>query len=187
MSRVVPPCLYSLINGASVAADPENVNTLDPPEWMDAALVEKGQQFALCNFSALSLADVLSLIIILTSDGRKALVYTNRSSTVFTAFKRYLSTANRYTKYIAIGIKKICFQSSFLVWMWPLWPIFQSCTQLANRTTAASICARQHEQNRRRQSQRAEHRGLYDALSNFTSTTFWLRLFWQTRSVFRRK
>jgi hypothetical protein len=97
MSRIVPPCLHSLIAGASVAADPENVNTLDPPEWMDAALLDIGQKFALRNLSALSLADLLSLVIILTSsDGRKALVYTNRSSTVFTAFKRYLSTGNRY-------------------------------------------------------------------------------------------
>jgi hypothetical protein len=98
MSRVVPPCLHSLIAGASVAAETENVNTLVPPKWMDSALLETGQKFALRNFSSLSLADVLSLVVILTStDGRKALVYTNRSSTVFTALKRYLSTANRYS------------------------------------------------------------------------------------------
>jgi hypothetical protein len=98
MSGIVPPCLHSLIAGALVASDTENVNTLVPPKWMDAALLETGQKFALSNFSALSLADVLSLVVILTStDGRKALVYTNQSSTVFTAFKRYLSTANRYS------------------------------------------------------------------------------------------
>jgi hypothetical protein len=99
MSSVVPPCLHSLIAGASVTADPENLNTLEPPEWMDAALVEIGQKFALRNLSALSFADLLSLIILLaTPEGRKPLVYTNKSSTVFTAFKRYLSTANRYLK-----------------------------------------------------------------------------------------
>jgi hypothetical protein len=99
MSSVVPPCLHSLIAGASVTADPENVNTLEPPEWMNAALVEIGQKFALRNLSALSFADLLSLIVLLaTPEGRKPLVYTNKSSTVFTAFKRYLSTANRYLK-----------------------------------------------------------------------------------------
>jgi hypothetical protein len=75
------------------------LNTLEPPEWMDAALVEIGQKFALRNLSALSFADLLSLIVLLaTPEGRKPLVYTNKSSTVFTAFKRYLSTANRYLK-----------------------------------------------------------------------------------------
>jgi hypothetical protein len=98
MSKVVPPCLHSLIAGASVAVDDDNVTTLDPPEWMDKDLLETGQQFAMRNFSALSLANVLSLsaVIHTSDDSRKALIYTNRSSTVFTAFKRYLSTANRY-------------------------------------------------------------------------------------------
>ncbi|XP_051169218.1 uncharacterized protein LOC127286717 isoform X2 [Leptopilina boulardi] len=75
----------------------------EKPNWLDMEKFKRGQKFAMDYFFAVSYAQLLSLFILFSfEDGLKPLIFTGKSSTPYTAFKRYISTAKRvrnwYTK-----------------------------------------------------------------------------------------
>ncbi|XP_051160841.1 uncharacterized protein LOC127281263 [Leptopilina boulardi] len=73
------------------------------PNWLDMEKFKRGQKFAMDYFFGVSYAQLLSLFILFAfEDGVKPLIFTEKSSTPYTAFKRYISTGQRvrnwYTK-----------------------------------------------------------------------------------------
>lgn len=66
------------------------------PDWLDLEKFKRGQKFAMDHYFGLSYAQLLSLFILFSfEDGIKPLILTGKSSTPYTAFKRYTSTGLR--------------------------------------------------------------------------------------------
>ncbi|XP_046748364.1 uncharacterized protein LOC124412498 [Diprion similis] len=66
------------------------------PDWLDMEKLRRGQKFAENHMYAIFFQDMISLFIIFSlEDSLKPLIMTGKSSTPYTAFKRYLSTGLR--------------------------------------------------------------------------------------------
>ncbi|KAK0183118.1 hypothetical protein PV327_001188 [Microctonus hyperodae] len=74
-----------------------NENFIDEmPEWLDREKFMRGQRFARDYFFGIFFAELLSLFTLFSFEsGLKPLIITEKSSEPYTAFTRYLSTANR--------------------------------------------------------------------------------------------
>lgn len=91
----VPESLRDIVKGVDFPGD-SGVAPDVPPPWLDRAKFERGQAFARKNFFSLAYAEVLSLIINFLFPGElQPLIFTQRSSTVYTSYRRYLDTVNR--------------------------------------------------------------------------------------------
>ncbi|XP_070160363.1 uncharacterized protein [Polyergus mexicanus] len=67
------------------------------PYWLDMDKFKRGQQFALRHFCSLSISSLMGLLQIFSfADGLKPLIFSQKSNTPYRAFKRYLSTINRF-------------------------------------------------------------------------------------------
>lgn len=67
------------------------------PGWLDMDKFYRGQQFALRYYTSLSMSNLMSLLMIFNfADGLKPLILSQKSSTPYHAFKRYLSTNKRF-------------------------------------------------------------------------------------------
>lgn len=68
----------------------------DVPPWFDADKFRLGQKFAVKYYFGLNYSEMLSLLILFTSpDTLDTLMYTRKSSTPYSSYKRYLSTVFR--------------------------------------------------------------------------------------------
>lgn len=67
------------------------------PDWLDLEKFKRGQKFAMDHYFGLSYAQLLSLFILFSfEDGIKPLILTGKSSTPYTAFKRYFHLLNKF-------------------------------------------------------------------------------------------
>ncbi|XP_025265761.1 uncharacterized protein LOC105254238 isoform X1 [Camponotus floridanus] len=67
------------------------------PDWLDMNKFYRGQQFALRYFCAISLSNLISLPLSFSfADGLKPLILSQKSSTPYNAFKRYLSSIRHF-------------------------------------------------------------------------------------------
>ncbi|XP_022165470.1 uncharacterized protein LOC111030339 isoform X1 [Myzus persicae] len=88
------------------------VDTVRPkgvPEWFDAQLFARGQKYFYSNFYAMFASNLIGLILVLTVPTiLDVLVFTNKSSDPYTAFRRYLDTIRhmlRWYRYDATNAK----------------------------------------------------------------------------------
>ncbi|XP_033217583.1 uncharacterized protein LOC117173231 [Belonocnema kinseyi] len=97
----LPDNLINLLVGT--AFDGDCGRTLEErPDWLDLEKFKRGQKFARRHAFGLSYAQLLSLFVLFSfEDGLKPLVITGKSSTPYTAFKRYLSTGIRLRNWYA--------------------------------------------------------------------------------------
>ncbi|XP_046394372.1 uncharacterized protein LOC124162066 [Ischnura elegans] len=87
--------LDALIEGKDVPLDAA-VSMDSQPEWLDREKMDRGRKFALRYLLAVVYAEMVSLALLLTMKGSiQALVFTGKSHTPLTAFKRYMSTVLR--------------------------------------------------------------------------------------------
>jgi hypothetical protein len=101
----IPTNIRSLYSGYDVPADRNNKKDFVPPEWLDMKKFMLGQNFAIKHTASLCFAELLSLFMIFNfKGGLDALIYTNKSNTPFTAFKRYTSTFNRVYSWYTTNI-----------------------------------------------------------------------------------
>ncbi|KAF4518968.1 hypothetical protein B566_EDAN007755 [Ephemera danica] len=92
----VPPYLDTFLLGVKVPADPNNRKDFAAPDWLDMDKFKLGQRFAMKNFTSLCFAEMVSLFMIFSfKSGLDPLIYTGKSSSPVTAFKRYASTLYR--------------------------------------------------------------------------------------------
>ncbi|KAF4524679.1 hypothetical protein B566_EDAN009523 [Ephemera danica] len=93
---LIPNSIESLLEGLSLPADPTNKTDFTVPPWLDMEKLKRGQRFAMQNFFSLCVSEMMSLLLIFTFKGSlSTLVMTNKSSSPFTAFQRYISTLVR--------------------------------------------------------------------------------------------
>ncbi|XP_046748354.1 uncharacterized protein LOC124412496 [Diprion similis] len=94
-SKAIPDSMLHLCTGRNRPGDcgrPSDVK----PEWLDMEKLRRGQKFAQEHMFPIYFSEMLSLFALFSfEDGLKPLIMTGRSSTPFTAFKRYLSTGLR--------------------------------------------------------------------------------------------
>ncbi|XP_011692738.1 PREDICTED: uncharacterized protein LOC105452885 [Wasmannia auropunctata] len=95
---------FKLIQEDKSVIDPEaaDVTPNDLPAWYNEKLYKEGQNFYKRNLMSVIAATTVGLVLVFTVDTiLKILVYTKRSSSVSTAFKRYIETVlhvhNLYT------------------------------------------------------------------------------------------
>ncbi|XP_071452714.1 uncharacterized protein [Hetaerina americana] len=87
--------LRLLLEGASVPLDTEVPMNSRPP-WMDPELLRKGREFGTKYLFGLVFSQLLSLAILFSfRGGLEPLIFTGKSGTPYTAFRRYLSTVTR--------------------------------------------------------------------------------------------
>lgn len=103
---MLPEYLSLLLEGMNVCGDsgcPMNPK----PEWVDLDKFRRGQRVAMKYLFGLMLAEMLSLMLILTyPHGLHPLVFTRKSDTPFKSFKRYLSTLIRVRSWYSDDIWK---------------------------------------------------------------------------------
>ncbi|XP_058810846.1 uncharacterized protein LOC131675748 [Phymastichus coffea] len=94
-SSVMPKSLIEL--SASVFFDGDSGTSIDAkPDWLDIDKFRRGQKLASDQLFGMFYANLLSLFTMFCfEDGLRPLIFTNASSTPYTAFKRYLSTGTR--------------------------------------------------------------------------------------------
>lgn len=86
----MPSTLMDIVVGEAFEGDSE-ISMDVRPDWLDMDKFRKGQKFALDYLFAINYADLLSLLTVFSfKHGLKPLIYTDASSTPYTAFKRYL-------------------------------------------------------------------------------------------------
>ncbi|XP_029668921.1 uncharacterized protein LOC115238899 [Formica exsecta] len=67
------------------------------PNWLDMDKFKRGQQFALRHFCSVSISNLMGLLQIFSfADGLKPLILSQKSNTPYRAFKRYVSSINRF-------------------------------------------------------------------------------------------
>lgn len=92
---VLPEYLNLLVEGMNVCGD-SGCPTDSRPEWVNLDKFRRGQWVAMKYLFGLVLAEMLSLMMILSYPGGiRSLVFTGKSDTPFKAFRRYLSTVTR--------------------------------------------------------------------------------------------
>jgi hypothetical protein len=92
---ILPEYLNLLLEGMNVCGD-SGCPMDSRPEWVDLDKFRRGQWVAMKYLFGLVLAEMLSLMMILSyPDGLHSLVFTGKSDTPFKSFKRYLSTVTR--------------------------------------------------------------------------------------------
>lgn len=85
----MPSSLMDIVVGECFEGD-SGISMDLKPEWLDLDKFRKGQKFALDYLFGINYADLLSLITVFSfKDGLKPLIFTQASSTPYTAFKRY--------------------------------------------------------------------------------------------------
>ena len=90
----IPESLREIVLGVDFPGD-SGVAPDVPPPWLDRDKFTRGQNFARKNFFSLAYAEVLSLIINFLFPGElEPLIFTRRSSSVYDAYERYLSTVS---------------------------------------------------------------------------------------------
>uniref|UniRef100_A0A1B6DAA0 ER-bound oxygenase mpaB/mpaB'/Rubber oxygenase catalytic domain-containing protein n=1 Tax=Clastoptera arizonana TaxID=38151 RepID=A0A1B6DAA0_9HEMI len=84
-----------ILRGAYIGL-PAHCEVPTRPEWLDMEKFKAGQQFALDYYFGVNYSQMISLFIMFSfPGGLEPLIYTDKSSTPYTAYKRYLSTASR--------------------------------------------------------------------------------------------
>lgn len=86
-----------LLEGKKVALSVEKIKLLESkPEWLDEDKIKRGQEFAKNYYFVVSFSELISLYLLFSVDSiLNPLIFTNKSSTVKTAFNRYFSTILR--------------------------------------------------------------------------------------------
>lgn len=92
-----PSDVQQILEGLNIGLpDSYKVPTDNKPSWLDMKKVKIGQKFAQDYYFGLNFAEMLMLIYLFSiPDGLQPLIYTEKSGTPFTAFRRYLSTVLR--------------------------------------------------------------------------------------------
>ncbi|PNF18365.1 hypothetical protein B7P43_G13578 [Cryptotermes secundus] len=94
-NSVLPEYLNVLLEGMDVCGD-SRCPVDSKPEWVDLGKFRTGQRIAMKYLFGLVLAEMLSLMMILSyPNGLQPLIFTGKSNTPFKSFKRYLSTVIR--------------------------------------------------------------------------------------------
>lgn len=93
----LPLDIQDLLAGLDVGLpDTTNVPINEKPVWLNMKKFKMGQQFAQDHYAALNFAEMLGLHVLFATQGAlQPLIFTEKSSTPFTAFSRYLSTVLR--------------------------------------------------------------------------------------------
>ncbi|XP_043473361.1 uncharacterized protein LOC122505655 [Leptopilina heterotoma] len=93
--KILPDDVLNIIIATSLEGDCGR-SPDERPDWLDLEKFKRGQKFAVDNAFGISYSQLLSLFILFSfEDGLKPLVVTGKSSTPYTAFKRYISTGRR--------------------------------------------------------------------------------------------
>lgn len=89
--------IQHMIEGLNIGLpDDYKVPIDNKPPWLDMKKFKIGQKFAQDYYFGLNYAEMLSLLFLFSiPDGLQPLIYTEKSGTPFTAFRRYLSTVLR--------------------------------------------------------------------------------------------
>ncbi|XP_046431934.1 uncharacterized protein LOC124185324 [Neodiprion fabricii] len=94
-TKPIPDSMLHLLTGRNRPGDCGRPSDFKP-EWLDMEKIRRGQKFAQEHMFPIFFSEMLSLFALFSfEDGLKPLIMTGRSSTPFTAFKRYLSTGLR--------------------------------------------------------------------------------------------
>ncbi|XP_024943437.1 uncharacterized protein LOC107270262 [Cephus cinctus] len=93
--RILPHDLLQSLSGFLLPGDCGRAKT-DRPSWLDMDKFLRGQKFAQDHLFGVYFAELLSLFALFSfRDGLKPMIVTGKSSTPYTAFRRYLSTGVR--------------------------------------------------------------------------------------------
>lgn len=93
--EAVPDSMLHLMTGRNRPGDCGRPSD-QKPDWLDMDKLRRGQKFAQDHMFPVYFAEMLALFALFSfEDGLKPLIVTGKSSTPYTAFKRYLSTGMR--------------------------------------------------------------------------------------------
>ncbi|KAL5238004.1 hypothetical protein ACI65C_005414 [Semiaphis heraclei] len=94
-----------VVEGSNVPVD--TTRPKDVPEWFDAKLFARGQKYFYSNFYAIFAANLIGLILVLTVPTiLDVLVFTNKSSEPYTAFRRYLDTIRHMLRWYRYDVTR---------------------------------------------------------------------------------